>query len=145
MTLTFYAIQDDYRKLNKTLGTSTGSSTGDLHERVNDLQFTVRIPGSMATVAGGANYCYVDLFGKYYFVEGIDIENNTVYVNLKEDVRMNFATQIQNLHCTVDRSASLFQGYLYDAGYQLLAYKRAAIRNFPVGVESDVMILTTVG
>lgn len=145
MELTFYAITDDYRKLDKTLGTALGSSAGDLHERVNDLQFTVRLPGTMATIAGGANYCFVDTFGKYYFVEGIDIENNTVYVNLHEDVRKNFATQIKATTATINRSASMYQGFLYDAGYQLLAYKTAAIRNFPTAINDDVMILTTVG
>lgn len=145
MELTFYAITDDYRKLDKTLGTALGSSAGDLHERVNDLQFTVRLPGTMAAIVGGANYAHVDLFGKYYFVEGIDIQNNTVYVNLREDVRMNFATQIKATTATINRSASMYQGFLYDSGYQLLAYKTAAIRNFPTAIDDDVMILTTVG
>lgn len=147
MTLTFYSITDDFRKLDKTVGTSTGSSTGELHERVNDLQFTVRLPGTMATIAGGANYCYVDLFGKYYFVRSLEVENNTVYVTLYEDVRMNFATQIKAMPATITRTANerKADAYLLDNKYIAKAYRQITTKDFPNELTDFSFILMTVG
>ena len=145
MTLTFYATQSDYRALTKVLGTALGTATGELRERVNDVSFSVRLPGTFAAIVGGANYCHVDLFGKYYFVEGFDIENDTVIVNLKEDVRSNFAEQIRGLTCTVDRNENLSNAYLTDAGYKILAYDNCVAKEFPNAINGDSMIFMTVG
>lgn len=145
MVITLYSTTDDYRKLQKTVGTALATLTGDLHEKVSDVQLVVRVPGSAANSVGAANYAYIDTLGKYYFREGFEIENNTLLIHLKEDVRMNFATQILATTATVNRSASNWQGFLYDQGYQVLAYKTAAIRNFPTAIDDDTMILTTVG
>ena len=145
MQINFYAITDDPRKVDKTLGTVLATATGVLHERINNLTMSVQVPSSFFNTIVQSNYVGVDTTGKHYFLESYDVRNDCVIINLKQDVLYNYSSQIKALHCTVNRSASLYQGYLYDAGYQLLAYKRAAIRNFPVGVDSDVMILTTVG
>lgn len=145
MTITFYRTPDDYRKVNKTLGTALGAATGELHERVNDLQFTVRVPSTFYNLITQANIVMIDTFQKYYFLESYDIQNDCVYINLVEDVRMSYATQIRTMTATVNRSASNWQGFLYDQGYQVLAYKTAAIRNFPNAIDNDTMILTTVG
>ena len=145
MNISLYTIQDDYRKLQKTVGTALATLTGDLHEKVSDTQLVVRVPGSAAASVGAANYAYIDTLGKYYFREEFEIENNTLLIHLKEDVRMNFSTQILATSATVNRSASNWQGFLYDQGYQVLAYKTAAIRNYPNAIDDDTMILTTVG
>lgn len=145
MNISLYTIQDDYRKLQKTVGTALATLTGDLHEKVSDVQLVVRVPGSAVASVGAANYAYIDTLGKYYFREEFEIENNTLLIHLKEDVRMNFAVQILATSATVNRSASNWQGFLYDQGYQVLAYKTAAIRNFPNAIDDDTMILTTVG
>lgn len=46
MTLTFYTVTDDYRKLDKTLGTAVASYTGELRETVNDLEMDIVLPGT---------------------------------------------------------------------------------------------------
>lgn len=145
MTITFYSTADDYRVVNKTLGEALGTATGVLHERVNDLQFTVRVPSQYFNYITQSNIVMVDTFQKYYFLESYEIQNDCVYINLVEDVRMSYATQIKAMTATVNRSASNWQGFLYDQGYQILAYKTAAIRNFPTAINDDTMILTTVG
>ena len=145
MQINFYTITDDPRKVEKTLGTALATATGVLHERVNNLSMSVQIPSSFFNTVVQSNYVGIDTTGKHYFLESYDIRNDCVIINLKQDVLYNYATQIKALQCTVDRSASVWQGFLYDNGYHLLAYKTAAIRNFPNGIESDSMILTTVG
>lgn len=147
MTITLYSITDDYRKLQKTVGTPLATLTGDLHERVSDIQLVVRVPGSAALSVGAANYAYIDTLGKYYFREQFEIENNTLLIHLKEDVRMNFATQILATECTVARleDEKKANAYLLDPDYQAKAYKKYVQRNFPNSINDFSFILMTVG
>ena len=145
MVITFYNTSSDPRTVSKTLGTSTGSATGVLHERVNSLRMTVRLPGSLYNVVTQSNYVMLDLTQKYYFIESYEVQNDCCYIVLKEDVLMSYATQIKAMQCTIDRSASEYNGFLYDNGYEMLAYKKNAVRKFGVSLDSWDMILTTVG
>ena len=145
MVITFYNTSSDPRTVSKTLGTSTGSATGVLHERVNSLRMTVRLPGSLYNVVTQSNYVMLDLTQKYYFIESYEVQNDCCYIVLKEDVLMRYATQIKAMQCTIDRSASEYNGFLYDNGYEMLAYKKNAVRKFGVSLDSWDMILTTVG
>ena len=147
MNISLYTIQDDYRKLQKTVGTALTTLSGDLHEKVSDVQLVVRVPGSAAASVGAANYAYIDTLGKYYFREEFEIENNTLLIHLKEDVRMNFATQILATECTVARleNEKKANAYLLDANYQAKAYKKHVQRNFPNSIDNFSFILMTVG
>lgn len=147
MNIILYTIQDDYRKLQKTVGTALATLTGDLHEKVSDTQLVVRVPGSAAASVGAANYAFIDTLGKYYFREQFEIENNTLLIHLKEDVRMNFATQILATECTVARveDEKKANAYLLDPDYQAKAYKKHVQRNFPVTMNDFSFILMTVG
>lgn len=147
MNISLYAIQDDRRKLQKTVGTPLATLTGDLHERVSDVQLVVRVPGSAAASVGAANYAFIDTLGKYYFREEFEIENNTLLIHLREDVRMNFAAQILATECTVSRveDEKKANAYLLDADYQAKAYKKHVQRNFPNSMNDFSFILMTVG
>lgn len=145
MVITFYHETNDTRKIDKTLGTATGSVTGVLHERVSDVQISVKIPGTMATVVSGSNYCRVDTFGKYYYMRSYEVENDCIIINLFEDVRMSFATQIKNVVTTVDRNASEYNGYLRDKNYNALSYEGVQYKTFPNGMDNATCILVTVG
>ena len=145
MVITFYNTPSDPRTVIKTLGSSTGSATGVLHERVNSLRMTVRLPGSLYNVVTQSNYVMLDLTQKYYYIESYEVQNDCCYIVLKEDVLMSYATQIRAMQATVDRSASEYNGFLYDNGYEMLAYKKNAVRKFSASLENWDMILTTVG
>ena len=145
MTLTFYKVNDDYRVLDKTLGTSTGSATGHLHEKVNDMKMSVKMPSSVFNVVTGSNYVFADLTQAYYYLDSYDVENDCVIVNLTMDVRKTFATQIKNMTVTVNRNEYTRQGYLCDSGYNALAYEGVQYKSFPNAMTDASYILVTVG
>lgn len=145
MVITFYNVTDDYRKLDKVLGTALGNATGHLHERVSDVQISVKIPGTLFNVVTQSNYVMVDTFQKYYFLRTYEVENDCVIINLYEDVRMSFATRIKNVVTTVNRNANNYNGYLQDSGYNALAYEGVQYKTFPHGMEDTTCVLVTVG
>lgn len=145
ITFTFYKTPSDYRELNKALGTALGTAQGYLHERINDISMVIRLPGEYLNYCQNANIVYSSVTEKYYFLESFDVENNTVLMRLKEDVRYNFRSQILAMNCTVLRSQSNANAYLMDDGYQILAYDSIVAKTFPQGLTDESIILLTVG
>lgn len=145
MVITFYRVTDDYRKLEKTLGSALGTATGVLHERVNDISLSIKLPSTLYNMVTQSNYVMIDTFQKYYFLRTYDIENDCVIVNLYEDVRMSFATQISDVSATVSRNSMQANGYLKDANYSALAYESVQFKKFPVTLNDASCILVTVG
>lgn len=147
MTITFYNVVDDPRVVNKALGAAVGSATGVLHERVNSLSMTIRVPSAYFNYITQSNYAMIDTFQKYYYLESYDIQNDCVYINLREDVLKSFATQIGAMVCTVARTENerKADAYLIDPEYKAKAYKKYVQRNFPNSIEDFSYILITVG
>ena len=144
-TLTFYQSNSDYRTLNKVLGTALGTATGQLHEKINDLEMIILLPGEYLNYCQNANIIYNSTTQKYYFKESYDVENNMVYVHLKEDVRMNFATQIKGITCTVVRNEAKSNAYLVDSEYNVLAYDNIVTIGFNFSFTDESLVLLTVG
>lgn len=145
MNITLYSTTSPAIQVNKTL-TQRASITGEPHEIVSDKEMTLRLAiGNLANVKA-SNYCYIGDTGKYYYINpDYKIENQSVIIALKEDVLMSFKTQLLAQTCTVSRNENLSNAYLYDNGYQLLAYKNIVTKQFPVGIDTDTIILMTIG
>lgn len=144
-TFTFYKTSSDYRVLNKVLGTALGTAQGYLHERINDISMVIRLPGEYLNYCQNANMVYNSVTEKYYFLESYDVENNTVLMRLKEDVRYNFRNELLNTSCTILRTESNANAYLLDNGYQIMAYDNIVAKTFPAGLTDESIILLTVG
>lgn len=145
MVITFYKITQDYRVLDKTLGTSTGSATGVLHTKENNLKLSVKIPGTLFNVVTASNYVFIDTTQAYYYLDSYDMENDCVIINLSEDVRKTWATQIKNVNAVVQRQQYEAQAYLNDSNYQAMAYEAIAHKTWAQGLDDFSYILMTVG
>jgi len=145
MVVTFYRVTDDYRKLEKTLGTALGTASGQLHKKTNNLQLDIKVPSTYHNIVTQSNYVMLDLFQKYYYLESYDIENDCVIINLTEDVRMSWATQIKGINTTITRNQNAYNGYIKDANYNALAYEAIQYKQFPQALDNTSCILVTVG
>ena len=145
MTLTFYLITQDYRVVNKTLGTAIGTAVGVLHEKVNDLKMSIKLPSALFNTVTGSNYVFIDTTQAYYYRESYNIENDCVIIDLRMDVRKTFAAQIKNINATVNRNEMVRNGYLNDTGYNSLAYQAVQYKTFPNALDDASYILVTVG
>lgn len=145
MVITFYRVNDDYRTLEKTLGTPLGTASGQLHKRTNNLKLDIKVPSTFHNIITQSNYVMLDLFQKYYYLENYDIENDCVIINLNEDVRMSWATQIKSINTTISRNSQEYNGYLKDKEYNALAYEGIQYKAFPGALNDTSCILVTVG
>lgn len=144
MIVTLYNNASDDIALDKTL-TQIAQAEGVLHNKKNSMDMTIRLPGDQYNNVVAANYVYLDTYGRYYFRDSFDIENNTVTVNLREDVLSTFKAGIRANNCTVLRNASLSNAYMLDDKYRVLGYRNIVTKEFPSGFENDTIILMTVG
>lgn len=144
-TIQLFQYSGDPRIVSKTLGTPVSEHTFLLKEGCSIDRPVIQFSAPAAIMAT-LNYCYIPDFGRYYWItDRNSMVNGVMELTLESDPWTSFDTQLRAVSATVDRSASNWQGFLYDNGYQILAYKTAAIRNFPNAIDNDTMILTTVG
>lgn len=145
ITMSLYQINEDFRTVGKTIPTPTSTHTIKLKDGCS-IDSPIVSFSAQASAIAPLNYAYIDTFQRYYFIrDRKSLVNGIVELTLESDPWESFKTELYGVSATISRSSIFFNGFLLDAGYELLAYKHCAIRNFPVGIDSDDMILTTVG
>lgn len=95
---TFYKYNGKYNAVPKPLptGETLQGLLRDSYDRANPI-ITVR-----ATSLFDYNYCYVPIFGRYYFIDRVDVQSNDTYrLTLSVDVLHTFSAAILNSTGTV--------------------------------------------
>ena len=114
--LTLYNMTSDVRKI--------GKSKSELHtfKNVKMVKGTdICSPILTCTVKNKtylkkANYAYLDITGRYYFVDKIEFENNNIIkFYLSVDVLETYSTQIKNLTALVKRQENVYSMYIVDS------------------------------
>lgn len=145
ITMSLYQITDDFKTVGKTIPTATSTHTILLKDGCSIDEPVVSFSAQASAIAP-LNYAYIDTFQRYYFIrDRKSLVNGIMELTLESDPWESFRTELLGVSATINRSSNMFNGFLLDAGYELLAYKHCAIRNFPTGIDADDMILTTVG
>lgn len=145
MNVKLYATTSPKIQVNKSISL-IADITGEPHETISDIEMTIRFSIDRLTSIKESNYCYIETTGKYYYINpDYKIDNHVVTVALKEDVLMSLKSQLLQQTCTISRNERVGNAYLYDDGYQLLAYKNIVTKTFPNSIDDNTIILMTVG
>lgn len=145
MNVVLYSTSSPKNKVTKSLSGST-TITGEPHEVISDIEFSIRFSISQLATIKTKNYAYFADTGKYcYLSPNYDIDGQTVIAHFKEDVLMTNASAIRNQTCTISRNEKLSNAYLYDNAYQLKTYEIVSTRKFPHGLTDESIILMTIG
>lgn len=100
MNLTFYAITDDYRKVNKALGEGVALNI-DVRTDVDVYSPTFQIKNF------DRKYNYLLWNGKYYFITGTGyIGKNVWRIETDIDVLMSYKDIILNGDCRINQSTN---------------------------------------
>ena len=143
-TVKFYTVSDDPKVVSKSLGTATEFNNVVIKETTDVTAPVLRI--SSSSNLSGYNYCHIERYGRYYFIEKIETTPDGMWVlHCKCDVLMSYKDQIKSLTGTLIRSETLYNGYLNDSGYKAIAYRKIVTKQFPTAMEGDCFILMTVG
>ena len=76
----------------------------------------------------------------------IKVSPTSIYTfTLQEDVLMVYNEQLKALTVTLDRSETIYNGYLPDSDYTALGYRSITCRAFDKGLTTNSFILMTTG
>lgn len=145
MNIKLYNTTSPKIKVNKTLNL-VADITGEPHDIVSETDMSVRLSIGHLQGVQGSNYCYIASTGKYYFISpNYQIDNQSIIVNLHEDVLMSLKTELLAQTCTISKNEFLSDAYLYDDNYKIDGYSNIVTKEFPQGFENESMVLLTVG
>ena len=144
MNIILYSTSSPRNKVNKSL-TQIASINGESNESIGKVNTSFILSKDYIANVQSSNYLYSGVTSKYYFIEDYEIKNQTIRISAKQDVLMNFKTELLNQTCTISRNENISNAYLYDNGYQLLACNNIVTKEFPAGLTGESMILMTVG
>lgn len=148
MTIKLYTIVEDPKKLEKTL-VDTGAGKNLIDSYTVNMKGGGDVLNPVFTLSGAdlhaANYCYIARYGRYYFCETSVNPAGVWTIKCHVDVLMSHATQLKGLTVTLDRSETIFNGYLPDSEYNAKGYRAIVARAFDKGLTNDNYILITTG
>ncbi len=144
MNIVLYNTTSPKNKLNKSL-TQVADITGESNESIGCVTTSFTLSSAYISQVQNSNYLYSGVTGKYYFIENYEIKNQTIKIFAKQDVLMNYRTQILNNSCTISKNEKISNAYLYDNGYQLKTYEIVSTKKFPHGLNDNTIILMTIG
>ena len=117
MNVIFYTTTDDKRKVTKSLSGGTTYNC-KLKDNCSIINPTVIVTFSNANNTVKFNYCYIQQFNRYYFVDNITfLNNNMVMIDLSVDVLMSFANSFKNNDCIISRQENTYNAFVTDEKY----------------------------
>lgn len=80
-----------------------------------------------------ANYCYIQDFGRYYYITDITVSQQRVFIKCKIDILMSYKSAILNMSAYYNRTGDESKSNLYlnDDRYGV------QVNKFPAVIESD--------
>lgn len=105
MKIKLYKVYDRENKLNKTLNDEL-VLTGSLKTKVSVYNPVIMLKSDNFNFSE-YNYCYIEDFNRYYFIDDIDINALTLFeMRLREDVLMSFNSDIKNMTVQINESSN---------------------------------------
>lgn len=144
MTIDLYTTNSPNIQVDKAL-TAIASVSGYLKEPCTRKDPVIVFKKEDITNLELCNYIYIADFRRYYYRGVIEQDAGDVRVKFSEDVLMSWKNEIRLNSATVSRNANLSNGYLVDPNYKAYAYRECVTRQFPVALDTDSLILITVG
>lgn len=142
MNITFYQNKSDPRTVNKDI-TEVISMEGSFRSAVDVTApvFTIKA-GDLLNV----NYCYIEKFGRFYYVENIKAVVTGLYeISCKVDVLMTYKEQFLPISAIIEKQESEYNLYLNDGTFKVYQNPMLATINFPAGFSAQSYVLAVAG
>ena len=145
MVINIYNTSDDKRVKDKTLTAVMENATCQLVEGCSALDPVVKLSMNAAVLT--ANYMYIPYFGRYYYINNIEvIEGNILRISGHVDVLMTYSSQLNGCYINSRKNQNNYDMYLPDDRPVESRYIRYS-EKFPVSFDDfdSSYILITVG
>lgn len=145
MTIKLYVNQSDPKCVDKTLVSELDIS-GTARDPLNIVDPVIEVEGDIVSSIGQYNYMYIEDYARYYFINSITGDNyNLSTITAHCDVLSSSKQWLRSRLATITRNEKLYNAYLMDPDFNAYAYKNIVTKQFPTAINSDSIILMTVG
>lgn len=109
-----YSNSSDNRNLDKNIS-ALSSFDCDIMSGTSATEPTLILNDSRINDYLHANYCYIELFKRYYYIEEfVMLKNGQVSIKCKVDVLFTYRNYIRALKCLVSRQEYKYNDYIRD-------------------------------
>ncbi len=141
MTIKFYKNHSDNFEVPKNL-TDEVSKTGTLREEAEVMQPTILMEFDPRQY----NYCYIEDFGRYYYITGIESVRNGLWrVSCNRDPLQSFWDQIKEAPIITERSGFDANAFIKDDKRKFLQYTNNEYIDIGVVGRPTKLVMVTVG
>lgn len=134
--VTLMVNNDPYNKIQKSPVTVGNAYKGVLKEECSLVDPVILL--EIDSVPVGANYAYIEAFGRYYFIKNVESYRNGLWsVSLHCDVLMTYSAGILASPVVVARSSSNFNMLLNDDSYYCQENPHIFTKAFPSGFDTS--------
>lgn len=113
MTITIYTTSDDRRVIDKTLTTVSENINCQLVEGCSAIDPVITL--AMNTSIYTANYMYIPYFGRYYYINNIEVEEgNVLKISGHVDVLKTYSTELKLCNINSRKNQNNYDMYLPD-------------------------------
>ena len=144
MTLTLYKNNSEQNAVTKSL-TQVQTMTGTLRNGTSIIDPVILV--SDVSDISGVNYCKINEFNRYYFINNIKSVNNNLWELLCHvDVLQSYADEIRAQSGIVERQENYFNLYLNDGNtFQVYQNPQIATIKFPAEFTDPSFIIAIAG
>ena len=144
MTLTLYKNNSEQNAVTKSL-TQVQTMTGTLRNGTSIIDPVILV--SDVSDISGVNYCKINEFNRYYFINNIKSVNNNLWeLSCHVDVLQSYADEIRAQSGIVERQENYFNLYLNDGNtFQVYQNPQIATIKFPTGFTNPCFIIAIAG
>lgn len=143
INVTLYSTGDAVNVVGKTK-TQISTHTVTLKDGCSADRPVVQLTGAASSLAS-ANYAYIDVFDRYYWItDRSSLNDGVISVSMVSDPWESFKTELEACEAIIDRNENVMQGYLNDKSYPLLSFNKLATVAFPIALpdEGDIVLMT---
>ena len=144
MNITFYKNYSDKNHLDKAI-TQMGSITGTLREDCSVINPVIKIESFSGFDLTQCNYCYIQQFGRYYFINNIKCVGKLYEIEAHVDVLSTYKSAIRRNKAIVSRQQSHYNLYLQDGVIKTYAFPHMQVIQFGGGFSNFNLILSVSG
>lgn len=145
MQIDLYTYNHEKNKINKSAYLSNLLSLqGNLKEQTSIITPVIMLEHNQQFIY---NYCYIPEFGRYYFIDNVEIVRTNLYrIYLTVDVLETYKTEILNQSVIIEKNENNYNNYLPDENWKTNVKTKTDIINFNEGfLENGEFILITAG
>ena len=144
MIINLYANYSDKNVMDKNISI-LNTVTGTLRDDCSIINPVIAIEGMTAEELTKANYAYIPDFGRYYYINNINLKKQLYEMQMHVDVLMSFKDGIRLNNAVISRQQKSYNLYLRDGVFKCEAGDIIQIKQFSGGFDDFNFIFCVAG